>query len=92
MPLTPSDIALIIGEGMVVLPMQCGDGTAVLVEVSQEALQGAEPAFAGATMEEQATKHRTSIEGLASNKFDAEGADARGMIRITLADVSSRRP
>jgi hypothetical protein len=60
--------------------------------LSQEALQGADPAFAAATMGEQATKHRALIEGLASDKFDAESADARGMISVTLADVTSRRP
>jgi hypothetical protein len=37
---------------MVVLSMQRDDGTAVLVEVSQEAPQGADPAFAAATMGE----------------------------------------
>jgi hypothetical protein len=75
----------------VVFSIRQEDGTEVLVEALQEALQG-DPAFAGATMGEQATKHRALIEGLARNKFDAEGADARGMISITLADVTSRRP
>jgi hypothetical protein len=66
----------VIGEGMVVLSMQRGDGAAVLVQVSQEALPGADPVFLGATIGEQATKHRALIEGFASDKFDAEGADA----------------
>jgi hypothetical protein len=90
MPLTRTNTAPVIGEGLVVLSMLSRDGAEILVQVSQEALQGADPLFAMASLGEQIARHRTLIEGAASSKYDAKGADAQNMVRITLADVAGR--
>jgi hypothetical protein len=87
MPLTRADTAPVIGEGEVVLSMRQEDGTEVLIEVFQEALQGVDPLFAAASLGEQIAKHQALIEAVASDKYDAHGTDAQSMVRITLADV-----
>jgi hypothetical protein len=87
MPLTRTNAAPVIGEGEVVLSMLQEDGTKVLVEVLQEALQGADPLFAAASLGEQIAKHQALIEALASDKYDAKGTNAQNMVCITLADV-----
>jgi hypothetical protein len=87
MPLTRTKAAPVTGESEVVLSMLQEDGTEVLVEVFQEALQGVDPLFAAASLGEQIAKHQALIEAAASDKYDAHGTDAQNMIRITLADV-----
>jgi hypothetical protein len=91
MPLTRIDIDPVIGEGLVVLSMRREDGAETLVQVSQAALQGADPLFAAASLGEQMSRHRALIEALASNKYDAQGTDAQNMVRIGLADMGSAR-
>jgi hypothetical protein len=88
MPLSRIDIDPVIGEGLVVLSMRREDGTETLVQVSQEALQGADPLFAAASLGEQISRNRALIEALASDKYDAEGTDAQNMVRLGLPDVA----
>jgi hypothetical protein len=79
MPLTRTNAAPVIGEGEVVLSMLQEDGTEILVEVFQEALQNADPLFAAASIGEQIATHQELIEALASDKYDAHGTDAQSM-------------
>jgi hypothetical protein len=87
MPLIRTNAAPVIGEGEVVLSTVQEDGTELLVEVFQEALQAADPLFAAAPLGEQVTKHQALIEAIGSDKYDAQGTDTQNMVRVTLADV-----
>jgi hypothetical protein len=77
----------VLGKGFVVLSMVNEDGTPVLVKIRQRVLEAIDPLSPG-SMEELIERHRAQLESIASRKFNAEGADAHGVLRIVRTDLS----
>jgi predicted dinucleotide-binding enzyme len=76
----------IVEDDRVIFSMGDDQEASVVVEVYVDALAAADPLFLGA-LRERFDKNRVWIADAASRKFDVHGADPKGVLRLTSADL-----
>jgi hypothetical protein len=86
MPLRDHKNPGIVEDDRVTFSMGDDQGKSIVVEVYLDALAAADPQFPG-TPGERFDKSRAWIADAASRKFDVHGADPKGVLRLTSADL-----
>jgi hypothetical protein len=89
MPLRDHNIPGIVEDDRVTFSMGDDQGKSIVVEVYSDALAAADPQFPG-TPGEMFVKNRARIADAESRKFDVQGADPKGVLRLTSTDVAGR--